>query len=43
VLVQASAGDAEAFDMLLSIQGLLRPLDALLTPPWPERLAAAQE
>lgn len=41
VLQRAGAGDQEALGLLLAIQSLIVPLDALRRSPWPERTAAA--
>ena len=41
VLQRAGMGDQEALSLLLAIQSLIVPLDALRRSPWPERTAAA--
>ncbi len=41
VLQRAGSGDQEALGLLLAIQSLIVPLEALRRSPWPERAAAA--
>jgi len=41
VLQRAGEGDEEALGLLLAIQSLIVPLEALRRSPWPERAAAA--
>jgi hypothetical protein len=42
VLQRAGAGDQEALGLLLAIQSLIVPLDALRRSPWPERRRRSQ-
>jgi 2-polyprenyl-6-methoxyphenol hydroxylase-like FAD-dependent oxidoreductase len=42
VLKHAGKGDAAALELLLAVQGLELPLEALRAAPWPERAAAAR-